>query len=128
MCSCSQGGQWDAEVYEKEHGLQIKGGSPPPLLCPDEATSGVLCPILGSPVQERQGTSGESPVEGHKGDEDLEHFLYGKGCETWNCLAESKHCNINSANYHVSVCCHCLVFSESHFQSGSLQHLEYPFL
>jgi len=37
-----------------------------PLLCPGEATAGVLCTILGSPVQDRQGSPRESPVEGHK--------------------------------------------------------------
>lgn len=36
-------------------------------LCHRHATSAVLCPILDSPVQERYGTTGKSPVKGHKG-------------------------------------------------------------
>jgi len=58
-----------AGVHLEECGQQVKGGSSPPLLCPGEASSGVLCPVLGSPVQERQGTTGESPEEGYEDDE-----------------------------------------------------------
>ena len=53
VCPGCQEGQWDPGVHQEECGQQVEGGSPSPLLCPSEASSGVLCPVLGSPVQER---------------------------------------------------------------------------
>jgi len=38
---------------KKSCGQQVKGGSPPPLLCPSDVPFAVLCQVLGSPVQER---------------------------------------------------------------------------
>lgn len=41
-----------------------------------EVATGVVCPVLGSPVQQRDGAIGESPMKGHKDDPSL--LLLGK--------------------------------------------------
>ena len=56
-------------LAKKTNGIlsqQVKEDTPPPLLCLGEATSGVLCPLLGSTVKERQQTTGDNPEEGHE--------------------------------------------------------------
>ena len=68
VCPGGQEGQWCPGVHWEQRGQQVGGGDPAPLLCPGEATSGVLCPVLGSPVLERLGTTGDGPAEGYKGD------------------------------------------------------------
>lgn len=40
----------------------------PPQVSPGEATAAVLCPVLGSPVQQKYGAAGESQAEGHEED------------------------------------------------------------
>ena len=46
-------------------------------LCPGEATSGALCPVLGSPAQ-GWGTSRESPGERDRDGRGLQHLLRGE--------------------------------------------------
>ena len=69
MCPCGQESQLEPGVHLKERGQQIKGGDPPPLLCPGETSPGILYLVLGFPVQKRQGSPGESPAVGHRDDE-----------------------------------------------------------
>lgn len=45
---------------------QVERCDPDTLHDPNEATSGVLCSIMVSTVQERQGANGEGPAEQHK--------------------------------------------------------------
>jgi len=49
---------------------------PTPVLCPAQASYGILCPFLGLLVQERQGSPGESPVEGNKDDKEPGALLF----------------------------------------------------
>jgi len=44
-------------------GGQVKGGDLSPLLSTGGAPSGVLCPVLGSSVQERHAHTAESPAK-----------------------------------------------------------------
>ena len=51
---------------------------PSPLLSPGEVTPGALSPVLGSPLQDIQGTAGENPEEGYEDGHSPEHLSYGE--------------------------------------------------
>ena len=69
MCPCGQEGQRYPGLHSEECCQQVKGGDRPSLLSPGETTPGVLCPVLGSPVQEGHGATGASLEEGYEVDE-----------------------------------------------------------
>ncbi|KAJ7413883.1 hypothetical protein WISP_87693 [Willisornis vidua] len=52
---------------ELEHCQKTEGSDPSSVVSPADGTSGVLCPVLGSPVQERHGVSPEEGYEDDKG-------------------------------------------------------------
>ena len=68
MCPCYPENQPYPELHQKQCGQQVKGGDPAPLLCTGEASPGVLRPDVESAVQERHGSVGVCPEEGHKND------------------------------------------------------------
>ena len=65
MCTRSPKGQLYPELHQ-ECGQQVEGSDSAPLLWSGETPSGVLCPALEPSAQERHGTVGAGPEEGHK--------------------------------------------------------------
>jgi len=68
VCSFSSKGQWYPGLHQKTGGQQGEGGDCPSVLWPHEAPSGVLCPGLESPVEERYGAVGGGPDYGAEDD------------------------------------------------------------
>jgi len=66
-CFCCEEGKWYAQLHETKYWQQVNRGDLSSLLSTGEATVGLLCPVLGSPVQERH--TGEGSIKGHKYDE-----------------------------------------------------------
>lgn len=67
---------------------QVEGSEPFPLLSPGKAApGGVLCPVLCSTVQERQGHVGDSPKNGHKDDEGSGALLQSETVDRRLCSA-----------------------------------------
>ena len=69
VCTCSPEGQPYPGLHHKQRGQQAEGGDSALLLCPGETPSGVLCPALELPAQERHGADGMGPEQGHKNDQ-----------------------------------------------------------
>ena len=67
---------WDA--LKKSMASRSREVILPLLLCFSGATSGALCPVLSSSVQERQGTFGESTAKSHRDEWGLGTPVRGK--------------------------------------------------
>jgi len=65
-----------------EHHQEVEGRDHSPQLSTGEATSGVLCPILCSPIQERHGHTRTSPWRWLR-DWGISHMT--RGWESWGC-------------------------------------------
>jgi len=57
------------------HSQQVNERDQFPLLGTCEIASGVRCPVLGFPVQERHGHTGASAVESNQDGQGLEHMM-----------------------------------------------------
>ncbi|GAB0175815.1 hypothetical protein GRJ2_000046700 [Grus japonensis] len=75
-CACSPESQPCPGLHQKKRDQQVEGGDSAPLLHSGETPPGVLCPALGSPVQEGHGAVGASPEEATEMIRGLEHLSY----------------------------------------------------
>jgi len=70
VCTGSPEAQPEAQPYpglhQKKCGQQGEGEDSAALLCSGDTQPSVLCPALGSPVQDRHGTAEAGPEEGHE--------------------------------------------------------------
>ena len=71
MCACSQKGQPYPGLHQEKCDQQAEGSDSAPLLCSRKTPPGVLCPVLGLPVQEIHGAVGVGPEEVHEDDEEV---------------------------------------------------------
>ena len=69
MCGCSPENQLYPGLHQKKCGQQVKGGDSAPLLHSCETPSRVLCPGVESSAQDRHGSLGAGPEEGHENDQ-----------------------------------------------------------
>ena len=68
MCPHSPESQLYPVLHHDKCGQQGEGGDPAPLLCTGEVSPGVLHPDVESSAQERHGSVGVCPNEGHRND------------------------------------------------------------
>jgi len=71
-------GQQPPGLHQEEFCQQVEGGDPSPLLSTREATTGVLSPVLGSPVCKRHGHTRTRPTKHQKLIKVLEHLAQGE--------------------------------------------------
>lgn len=73
-------------LYQQKCAQQHQGSDCAPVLGPAEGTPRVLCPVVGSSIQERHRGAGASPGKGSEGGEGSEHDeerLGELGCSAW---------------------------------------------